>query len=79
MPYPAGRGRLMEPPEGMSWLNAALGLDRYRISHRLTPNEAVFRREGGTLSELGRSNVSEARLVEKGSTDEPRRHFLLHS
>jgi hypothetical protein len=31
------RGRLMDSPEDPSWLNAALGLDRYPICHRPTP------------------------------------------
>ncbi len=31
------RGRLMVPPEDMSWLNTVLGLDRYPICHRPLP------------------------------------------
>lgn len=31
------RGRLMDPPEDTSWLDAALGLDRYPINHRPSP------------------------------------------
>ena len=31
------RGRLFIPPEDMSWLDAALGLDRYGVLHRPNP------------------------------------------
>lgn len=37
------RGRLFEPPEDISWLNAALGLDCYPIRHRPTPPDRSCR------------------------------------
>ncbi len=37
------RGRLMEPPEDVSWLNAALGLDCYPVRHRPTPRRMALR------------------------------------
>lgn len=38
------RGRLFEPPEEVSWLNSALGLDCYPVRHRSTPRTRVFHR-----------------------------------
>jgi hypothetical protein len=39
-----GRGRLIQPPEDVSWLRSALALDCYSIRRRRTPPGRIFRR-----------------------------------